>query len=300
MGRGPGQEDVPMEPMTISMVPLHSRVGDVDGNLRRMTEACANAGDADMICFPELSLTGYSMPSSAGHRMSIDHPDIGCLVDLTDDSDIAICFGYVDEDGHITQCIAERGKVLGAYHKTHLGEREAGVMIPGDSFPLFRTSRAVVGIQVCWEAHFPEITGTYALDGADLILMPFASGLGGERRQSSWDRVLPARAYDNTVFVAAVNAFGDSGAGTFLGGGASAYDVRGIRMGCTEGSEPLTVRLDPEQMERIRAEGYESMKDVYFLDKRRPELYGRIGGKVSEGRRPAEDTMDTAVTGRAE
>ena len=106
--------------------------------------------------------------------------------------------------------------------------------------------------------------------------MPFASGLGGARRQSSWDRFLPARAYDNTVFVAAVNAFGDTAAGTMMGGGAAAYNVREEMIDYTYGSQVLTIDLDPEQMDRIRAGHYESMRDVYFLDKRRPGLYGRI------------------------
>lgn len=82
--------------------------------------------------------------------------------------------------------------------------------------------------------------------------MPFASGLGGERRQSSWDRFLPARAYDNTVFVGACNAFGDNGFGTDLGGGAAVYDVRGFLLDSAMGECTLTVDLDPSQMDRIR------------------------------------------------
>lgn len=286
--------------MRVTMVPMHSKVGDIEGNLAGMLGHCRAAEGSDLVCFPELSLTGYSMPASKDHPMDADDPAIGALIDWTSESGAAVCFGYVDADLHIAQSIAEDGRLLGTYHKTHLGEREVMWMTPGNGFPLIRTRNAVIGIQVCWEAHFPEITGTYALDGADLILMPFASGLGGGRRQSSWDRVLPARAYDNTVFVAAVNGHGDTGTGTVLGGGAAVYDVRGERMGSTFGDKVLTVDLDPEQMDRVRAEGYESMRDVYFLDKRRPELYGRITQGLRSGRRPAEDTMDTAVTGRAE
>ena len=267
-----------MEPLRVMMVPLHSRVGDIEGNLAKMLGRCdeAEGNGADLVCFPELSLTGYAMPHSRGLAMPDDHPALASVSERTEGSDLSICFGYVDEEGHIVQAVASNGRIAGRYCKTHLGEREQGVMTPGGSFPIMDLGKAKVGISICWEAHFPEIAGTYALEGADVILMPFASGLGGERRQSSWDRFLPARAYDNTVFVAAVNAFGDTGAGTMMGGGAAAYNVRGERIGYSYGSQTLTVDLDPEQMDRIRAGHYESMRDVYFLDKRRPGLYGRI------------------------
>ena len=106
--------------------------------------------------------------------------------------------------------------------------------------------------------------------------MPFASGLGGERRCSSWGRCLPARAYDNTVYVGACNAYGPTGAGTDLGGGAMILDPRGIVMSEDYSGECMvTADLTSEPLDRIRAEGYENMRDLCFLDKRRPELYFR-------------------------
>ncbi len=274
-----------MDAVRITMCAMGSRVGDVEGNLSEIMRRCdeADAAEADLVCLPELCLPGYSMPASRGLAMDADDGNIGAILDRSSSSGLSICFGYVDSDGCIAQSIVEDGRIAGTYRKTHLGEREAGVMTPGDGLPVFRLRKAVVGISICWEAHFPEIAGTLALEGADLVLMPFASGLGGARRQSSWDRVLPARAYDNTVFVAACNACGDNGAGVTLGGGAAVYDVRGRRVACGEGACTVTADLDPSEMESIRSGGGPSMRDVYFLDKRRPELYGRLSGRL---RRP--------------
>lgn len=265
-----------MEPLRLRMASIPSRLGEISTNSSRIVRLIedARSDGVDIICFPELSVTGYGMPSSRDHPLSEDDPAIGRIVDAS--SGIAVCFGYVDLEGHITQAVAEDGRIVGGYSKTHLGEREVGVMTPGDVFPVIKTRKANLGIQICWESHFPEISGIYALNGADVILMPFASGLGGARRQSSWDRFLPARAYDNTVFVASCNAFGDNGVGTSFGGGASIYDVRGEPIVKGEGECIVTADLDPAQMDRIRADGYESMRDVYFLDKRRPELYDRL------------------------
>ena len=267
-----------MKDLRLTLVCMNSRVGDLDGNLSRALTVCdrANGKESDMVCFPELSLTGYSMPSSASFEMPDDDPRIGAILDKSSDTGMCICFGYVDEGPRIAQSVVEDGRLLGTYHKTHLGEREAPVMVPGDSLRTIRTPRAVIGLQVCWEIHFPEISGTYALQGADIILMPSASGLGGDRRRSAWDRVIPARAYDNTVYAAVCNQIGDNGRGVTFGGGVAVYDVRGRKMAEDFSGECMvTVDLDPEPLERIRAEGYESMRDVYFLDKRRPELYYR-------------------------
>lgn len=260
------------------MVSMTSRVGDFEGNLRSMMGFCdcAHSEGTDIICFPELSLTGYSMPASASLVSGPDDPLVGAVIDKSAETGMCICFGYVGEGPAIRQAVVEDGRVVGIYDKTHLGDKEEAVMVPGDSLDVFRTSRAVIGVQLCWEAHFPEISTTYALKGTDIILMPFASGLGGERRRSSWNRLIPARAYDNTVYAGACNACGPTGAGTTLGGGAAIYDPRGMLMAEGYSGECMvSAELTAEPLERIRAEGYENMRDLYFLDKRRPELYFR-------------------------
>ena len=265
-----------MEEMRISMVSMNSKVGDIDGNTARMFTYIGRAESegSDLVCFPELSVTGYSTDCSPREAVPMDDPVIGGIVDRTAESGIAVCFGFVEEGPYITQAVAEDGRLVGSYRKTHLGEREAPVFKAGDSFPLIRLRKANIGIQTCWESHFPQITASYAFQGADLVLMPHASGLAGERRRNSWNKVIPARAYDNTVFAATCNQCGDNGCGVVFGGGSVICDERGnVLAEDYSGECMVSAVLDPSGLDRIRASDYVSMRDLYFLDKVRPDIY---------------------------
>ena len=86
-----------MEPMRISMVCMRSIVGDIDNYSKRMLELIdqLSSEGSDLICFPELSLTGYSSQSSTRYAMSLDDPAIKRIVKTTEDKEIIVCFGFV-------------------------------------------------------------------------------------------------------------------------------------------------------------------------------------------------------------
>ncbi len=267
-----------MEDLRIAMICMNSRVGAVGHNLDRMLGFIDGAAskDSDIICFPEMSLTGYGMPQSYEHLSGVDSEEFRVLVDKSRDDGIIICFGMAEQGGYITQFVVEDGHISGSYSKTHLGRRESGVFVQGDSLDVIRTSKAVLGIQLCWESHFPDITGTYASKGADIVLMPHASGLSGNRRREIWDRILPARAYDNSVFVASCNMVGDNGVGTVFGGGATIFDPRGTQIASDYSGECiLMASLDASIIRDIKNGDGSTMKDMYYLDRRRPEIYYR-------------------------
>ena len=122
-----------MKDLRLTMVCMNSRVGDLDGNLSRALTVCdrANGKESDMVCFPELSLTGYSMPSSASFEMPDDDPRISAILDKSSDTGMCICFGYVGRGPTIRQAVAENGRLIGHYDKTHLGDREETVIEAG-------------------------------------------------------------------------------------------------------------------------------------------------------------------------
>ena len=263
-----------MDKLRLSMVCCASKVGDVDGNTRRVLEILRGCPDSDIACFPEMVVPGYAMPESASYGQTLDSPFVSGIVDATAENGNCACFGILEDGKYITHVVAEDGRIVGKHRKTHLGIREAKVVEQGDVLDVIRTKHAVLALQVCWESHFPEITTTYGLKGADIVLMPHASGLVPERREETWHRILPARAYDNTVFVASCNQIGANGVGTQFYGGACIIDPRGNIICEKYGEEcVLSADIDGSGLDKIRDSDPNVMKDHYYLDKRRPELY---------------------------
>lgn len=272
-----------MENMKVAAVQMNSAVGKIRDNLSSMKRWIKAAAEenVDFICFPEMCITGYAMPESVEFSETIDGDSVKFILEMSEEFDITISAGISErsDDGvYITQFIAEDGIIKGKYRKTHLGKREKLHYRAGNSIETIKCKNANIGLQLCWESHFPEISSILALNGADIILMPHSSGLPSSRRKDIWDKCLKARAYDNTVYVIACNQLGDNGLGTLFGGGCSAIDPRGNILAENYDSKDSMIIVDitSEILYKLRRKEYTSMKDLYYLNRRRPELYGKI------------------------
>ena len=128
-----------------------------------------------------------------------------------------------------------------------------------------------MGIQLCYDAHFPELSTRMAVDGVDIIFMPHASPRGTPQEKfDSWMRHLTARAFDNGVFIVACNQVGENQKGLDFPGLAVVVGPSGnILTEKTTGREAMLVTdLKAEELSAIR-----DHKMRYFLPNRRPELY---------------------------
>lgn len=110
--------------------------------------------------------------------------------------------------------IDARGRNLGVYRKTHLFPPErlenAGWTTPGNRFPVFRTEIGTIGIHLCYDGDFPEISRILAVKGAKIICRPSAL----LRNFEIWEATNKMRAYENHVYHVAVNAIGSDAAHT--------------------------------------------------------------------------------------
>jgi len=264
----------------LAMVQTAPVVGDFDHNLGgidRWTERAAQEG-AEMVCFPELAVCGYCRSEVEQFAESLSGPAGRRLAKLARKHGMVVSAGLIEKSGpwyYITQLVVSADGTIQRYRKTHLGSRERTVFRAGDALPVFtvftREGMPVkLAIGLCYDLHFPELAATCALQGAQLLLAPHAAPHAGEDRLRLWQRYMGARAYDNTMYVAACNQVQKLGNGDYSGGiGVWDYRSGDLLARRTESGEGMLISdLDLYGVSRTRAEGR-----AYYLCDRRPELY---------------------------
>lgn len=268
-----------MKNVRIAAVVMNSPVGEIRGNLDRMIRWIqkAIAKGADIICFPELSLTGYcNQKKLAQIALAVDCPAVAELKQCAIEQQVVILTGLAEKNpqGRIFAshlAVLPSGHI-GRYRKLHLAPPEKKIFAKGDSIPIFEAKGMRFGIQLCYDAHFPGLSTHMAEEGVEVIFIPHASPRGDAvTKHQSWTRHLPARAYDNSVFIVACNQFGENCNGLTFPGNAVIYGPSGkVIAKATDGKEGLLMAdLKAKDLEAVR--GHDMR---YFFPNRRPELYG--------------------------
>jgi len=262
----------------VSLAVLTSRVGQTEDNLARAVkwiEASHLAGSR-IICFPEASITGYANRTDIRDVAEpVPGPSTDALCRAADQYDIVILAGIVEDAGsgavHASHVVIKPDRSIGIYRKLHISPQEETAFTPGEDIPLFEVDGMRFGIQLCYDGHFPELTGNMAARGADALFIPHASPRSSsEEKLASWMRHLPARAYDNSVYILACNPAGTNGSSLRFPGLSLAIGPSGrILEKDISGKEGLlTVDLSSSDLAAVRSNPMH-----YFLPGRRPELY---------------------------
>ena len=233
---------------------------------------------AAVVCFPELNISGYGLDFESYEKAADLFGDIAdALSALAAGADITVLAGTVKKsrDGKsLLPChvVAHPDGGVETYFKLHIAPPETTMFVPGDTVPLFNGPGVCFGIQLCYDAHFPELSTRMALDGADLVFFPHASPRGdtGQEKYDSWMRHLTARAFDNGLFVAACNQSGSNGQGLDFPGVALVIGPDGKVMDKSLAQDDmLVVDLTAEALSAVR-----DHRMRYFLPHRRPDVYG--------------------------
>lgn len=267
-----------MRPTRAALVLQHSPPGEIGANLDACLGLATRAADldADLVLFPELNITGYCTNSSiASVAAPLPGPITDALLDAATRLNITILAGMVEKKGtntpFATHVAALKDGSLARYRKLHLAPQEKGIFTRGDAIDTFKTDDFNFGIQMCYDAHFPELSTRMALEGADILFIPHASPRKTPKEKlDSWMRHLGARAFDNGLFVLACNQVGTHPSGLAFPGVAVAIGPDGKIIDSLLGDhgELLIVDLDSDLLERVR-----SHRMRYFLPNRRNDLY---------------------------
>ena len=266
-----------MQDIRVAAVISHCPIGKIRDNLNRMVDhiSVAKKNGVSVICFPEMNITGYTIdPSIAYFAEFVPGQVTSNLSHLSRQHDIVIFAGMAEKQkaGGVfaSHLVAKPDGSLGVYRKLHIAPPERDVYTAGSKVPLFEACGVRFGIQLCYDAHFPELTMRMALNGADIVFMPHASPRGTpEDKFKSWMRHLPARAYDNSIFIVACNQTGENQGGLVFPGVALIIGPSGnVLAKDTSGKESMLIAdLKADELSRVKSHPMR-----YFLPNRRPDI----------------------------
>ena len=215
-----------MTKLRAALAQINTTVGDLRGNTAKIIEYIdrARAQGADLVSFPELTITGYP-PEDLLYKHNLIRDNRECLDEVIEHSaGIAVVVGFVDwEEGLFNAAAVIRDRrLLGIYHKVHLPNYgvfdEKRYFQSGSECPVFDINGTCVGVNVCediWYESGP--TNVQSKAGARVIMningSPYHRGKGRFREQ-----MLADRARDNGVYVFYTNLVGGQDELVFDGG----------------------------------------------------------------------------------
>jgi len=181
----------------------------------------------------------------------------------------------IDKPYNSTVFINRKGEIIGSYRKIHLcvmmNYDESEYVSYGDKLAVVDADFGKVGLMICYDIRFPEHPRSLVLEGADLLVIPFAFALGAilPMRTAHWDTLTKATALQNMTYVIAANQFG-SIAKDHLMGLTRVVDPWGSVIAEASAVEGLIYTyLDFEYQKTVRDK-------VAGLTNRRPELYSSL------------------------
>ena len=235
--------------MRIAVAELAPRPLDVATNLERL-RAAALAAKADLAIFPELFLSGYSigdhlrtvairpgdrtLEELAGIARSVPSTVVvGAVVaSPTRVGEVENCAVVVDPSGTILRQVKRYLPTFGPFE-------EGRVFTPSDRSVPLAAAGVRLGVEICYDVFFPEVTRELAVAGAQILINVSAAP---STSRPLFDKLLPARAVENGLPVVYVNRVGVED-GFVFGGGSGVWDARG---------EP--VRTEPVPWEGLGAD----------------------------------------------
>ena len=253
----------------------------------------AAARGAELVVFPELSMTGFLPNHPVGDHAEwlkaalegawqtaepLEGTAVRALAEISREAGVFLAAGLLENAGNLlfnTFVLAGEGRVYGHWRKMHIPLFEMQIYNGGGVPQVVDTPLGRVGANICFDALFPESTRLLAVQQCEIALVPFAADPppGTAQAWSAWARpVVQARCAENGLFAVASNYAGQvefAGATQAFPGGALVVGPDGAVL-AEEYDGALLVDLPAERLTRARA-AFE-----YTFRLRRPELYGLL------------------------
>ena len=268
------------EKFKVALAQITCKRGDKKGNIRKIEDNVVRARKqgAELVIFPELSVTGYVLRDQIYELAeTIPGQSTNILEKLAGKTGTHIVFG-LPELSDKTQATIYNAAVLvgpdgfiGKYRKmylpTHSVFEEKRYFRPGYQTAVFETELGKIGLIICYDIFFPEVSRLTRLKGARLIICISASPA---TRRTFFETLTTARAIENTAFLAYVNLVGIENGLQFWGGS---------RLIGPNGKVVAKTKYDKEDL-MIGEVDYSDIKPIEtfvpILKDLRPELFDKL------------------------
>lgn len=262
---------------------------DVEANVNKGVNWLRKAVEeyqAELVVFPETVTTGYEPGLSADDLWDLVDQAPGRITLPIQEAARQLGVHVVwpsyrrgAERGMVynsAMLIGPDGEIIGIYDKTHPAPWErvdgGGWVTVGQRADVFNTSLGDIGMIICYDGDFPELSRLLAVKGAEIIIR--ASAL--QRSYEIWYITNAARAYDNHVYVVASNLVGPDASGNYGFGHSMIVNPIAWRLAQARGTEEIiAARLDPDPMRYITW-GSKSLQTFDHLEDRNLALYEDI------------------------
>lgn len=263
-------------PLTIAAAQHFAPLNHPEATLtlgRRIVREAAALG-ADLVLFPEMWSTGYSLPIDPSYALPVDGPWVGGFCEIAAELGVGVAITLLatspDGPTNTALVIDRTGQTILRYDKVHTCcyDSEA-CLTPGPGFGTCLFDGVRIGVMICLDREFPESARELMLDGAEVILVPNACDWNSVRAHQ-----LEARAFENMAAIALCNypgqGWGQSSAYTPI-----VFDSRGRAVDPCLGEAGVHPRIalfkfDMEQIRDWRS------REIWGERYRHPAAYTRL------------------------
>lgn len=291
-----------MQEFRLAMVQHDAYLGKKQENLSLTINFVRKAKEAGakLVVFPEINISGHAAHISLVESAELipDGESVRKLLSIAKELDIYIIAGIVEQDEgklYNTHFVVGPEGYIGKQRKIHLSMNEVLYFTPGEEIKIISLPFATIGIIICYDSTFPELTRSLAVDGAEILLFCNAARhVDTEWIEWSEDEdyqtlivaamkdylatITRCRALENRCYAGVCNMTGESG--KYVGvksnhaGGSFIIDPYGKVVVESSAikieSEMIVADLNPQVLDRLRTWENSPYK------KRRPKLYGAL------------------------
>ncbi len=182
-----------MKELQIALIQMKSGKGEITANLQSIQEYTrqSKAKGTEIICFPEMSITGYIDPGAYPQAVLNPTSDpVQQVLNISAIYQVVIMAGLVEKNAggkpFITQIAVHNGKLVAWYRKITIADDEKAWFSSGNTPTIFPYCGVNIGLSICADIGNEALFAEYAKGGADIVFESASPGLYGEQATRNW------------------------------------------------------------------------------------------------------------------